>query len=277
MSWFDSFFASSKSETTAIVQKVAPLEEFERVINRVSSELGISNLSSRPMVKNSLKTLAREYAIGSEQAFLERYDSDATLHQKVINALTVNETYFLRERASLDWLVEYIQSQSYRLRVLSSPCSNGAEVYSILMLLAQKDRALLKRVEMVGIDVNDEALHLAKEVIYSKRALYYMDDTLRQNYFIAVDDSYKFTCTSDVNITFYKENIFRLDANKYGRFDVVLSRNLFIYFDDATRKKALQKLHSVLEPSGVLILGHADFVETKGLFEKLATNIYKKI
>lgn len=277
MGWLSRVFGAKEVKEVGKSTPVVLLESFDLLIDRVSKELGISDLGSRALVKNALKMLAQEYAITTQEEFIQQYEDDGELHQKVINALTVNETYFLRERGSLDWLVRYIEHSSVSLNILSAPCSNGAEVYSILMLLASKDRALLKRVKIVGIDVNSEALAVAKEAIYSKRALHYVDDTMRQSFFEPINDHYRLKCSDEIDIGFYQENIFELDTTKYGTFDVILSRNLFIYFDDATRKRALLTLYGLLRSDGILILGHADFVKTDGLFEKIQGSIYKKI
>lgn len=104
-------------------------EDFSDIFNELYQLVGIDKLESRVMVINALVKLSNEYGISQSSAFIEALHVDKTFYQDVVNAITVNETFFMREIETLEYLIEYIVKSSLPLRILSMPCSNAAEVY----------------------------------------------------------------------------------------------------------------------------------------------------
>jgi len=246
------------------------------IFRELYSIIGIDNLEKRAIAVESIKQIAIEYRLDNSDAFITCMKKDTTFHQLVINTVTVNETYFMRELKSLMILIDYIEKSKHSVRILSMPCSNGAEVYSILILLHKRDPLLLSKVKIVGVDINDIALSLAKDAIYSQRALHDMDEKDINTYFTLSNKTYHVDTMFKSNVEFINENIFNLSSSKQGEFDVVLSRNLFIYFDKKTRKRAVDRLLEVLKKDGLLVMGHADFIEPEPALEKVGIGIYTK-
>lgn len=188
--------------------------------------------------------------------------------EQLINIFTVNETYFYREEHQLAALSGAILPEIVRtrqpgdlVRIWSVPCSTGEEAYSIAIWLLENWRLVdAYHIEIVGCDIDTAALARAREAVYGTRALARLPDGVRQAYFEPetprgrklIDDLRESVRFGPVNL---------VDAQSvasHGRFDVILCRNLLIYFDEQSRAAAAQNLYEALHPGGFLCLGHSE-------------------
>ena len=252
-----------------------PISDFSKIFTYLYNKLGISDLEKRPIVQDRLSIIAQKYKLEKSEIFLEKLQKDTIFHQEIVDAVTVNETFFLRETENLEWLVEYIAKREEVTKILSIPSSSGEEIYSILLLLHSKDPKLLSKVEITGIDINQNAINKAIEATYSQRSLHYVTQDMKMNYFIKEENLYKVSSILKKQTTFKQKNIFELSAQEIGTFNIILSRNLFIYFDKVSRTKATNKLIELLAPNAILLLGHADILEdTHTKLSKIKNSIY---
>jgi chemotaxis protein methyltransferase CheR len=195
--------------------------------------------------------------------------------QEILNIATVNETFFMREINELKWLVDYIQKSDKQLKILSMPSSSGEEVYSILLLMLQKNLDL-NRVEIKGYDIDSDAIKKAKEGVFDEHSVHKLDTEVKNRYFTPYGEEHYKIAQNIKNHTFFQQkNIFDL-PNEHFKYDVVLSRNMFIYFDDEKRNKALEIIVDLLNPDGIYIKGHADYIKENDQLENIAYGIYKK-
>lgn len=192
-----------------------------------------------------------------------RYDDpDGVETRALVEQITVHETYFFREIAPLRMLVETHLSQIVRdhgsARVWSAACSTGEEPITLAMLLDQ--RGLLDRVEIVASDISESAVMRARSGRHSKRSL-------REPY--PADLAKKYLEVSAMEITssaglreairFRSLNLFDDAAiDKLGQFDVILCRNVLIYFRDETVSKVVARLTRSLAPEGIVAVGVAE-------------------
>lgn len=191
----------------------------------------------------------------------------AELKIKLINMLTVGETYFYREIGHLKILAEYTKEKKVQ-NILCAPSSSGEEVYSILIYLKEVNS---HNVKVTGIDLNSDAIENAKKGCYSQRSLSPLPSELRSRYFQKKDNRYCIDATFKHNTNFLHQNIFDKSFLQLGVFEVVFCRNMLIYFNDEEKKKALQNIHSVMAKDGILFLGHADISFTPDQFKKEIT------
>jgi len=274
---FKKLFNKKERVVTAEIERreIKSIDDYTEIFKSIYEELGINNLHKRPILYDRLGSIAKSYEVDTSDKFIEMFKKKDAFYEEVIGAVTVNETYFFRELDSLKWLVEWIKSQNRDIRVLSIPSSNGAEVYSILIMLDRVDSSLTQRVNCVGIDVNSESIKKAYRAVYSERELHKLDQDTKLKYF-EKGDGYRLKDYFKERVEFINDNIFSLSSSKYGEFDVVLSRNLFIYFDDLHRKKATEILYNMLKPGGYLIMGVTDRLYDEVNFEKVLSFIYRK-
>ena len=188
--------------------------------------------------------------------------------EQLINASTVNETYFYREDHQFACLTSNLLQERLRMkprgetiRIWSIPCSTGEEPYSIaIWLLENWAEVDAHDVEIVASDIDTEALEAARAGIFGQRALMRLTPPLIDRYFVAASaDHWQIIDELRQSVRFSAINIVeRTDTRPYGRFDVIFCRNLLIYFDDTSRRTAAENLYESLAPGGYLCLGHAE-------------------
>lgn len=224
--------------------------------------------SKRYYIERRLADRLKRSGSADARVYLARLGVDAAERQALINAFTINETYFFREEHQLRALADQILPEIVRtkrpgdlIRIWSLPCSTGDEAYSIaIWLLEHWPMVDAYNVEIVGSDIDTAAVEAAREGRYAARALAKLPEPIVERYFEPehrhqrkiIDDlreSVQFTVTNLVDPA---------AAAAQGRFDVVLCRNLLIYFDDASRRVAADTLYDRLHPGGFLLLGHSE-------------------
>ena len=187
---------------------------------------------------------------------------------QLINAFTINETYFYREDHQLrclttDLLMRRTMARSpvRSLRIWSVPCSTGEEPYSIAMWLLENWPPVdAYEIEIIGSDIDTRALEAAQEGLFGKRALMRLSAELIAKYFVPVDaDNWRLIDDLRQSIRFSPVNLIQSsETEAHGRFDVIFCRNVLIYFDDASRRVAAENLYENLLPGGYICLGHTE-------------------
>lgn len=221
-----------------------------------------------------LVRFAKEYGCRS---FLELIDTlcfDPSVKEALINLLTVNETYFFREKDQLDFLVSHCRDASSTLRILCAPGSTGEEAYSIAIMLAEHGYAL-RTIQIVSIDINTDATTSACAGLYSPRAVHRLSESLKERYFILEDNHYRVCDSIKQVVEFRSCNIFEAEFLELGVFDILFSRNMLIYFDQSTVKKAIHQLTRLARTdTSCFFFGHADLLITpEGLQEHFEDGI----
>ncbi|WP_457644529.1 CheR family methyltransferase [Persephonella sp.] len=217
------------------------------------------------------------------------FNKDQRLIQELINTITVNETYFFREKYQFDTLIQHIIPELDRklppeetINILSAPCSSGEEIYSIAIYLLEEGRYIKKRNFMLlGIDIDSNMIKKAKEGIYNLRSLQQVPKFIIQKYFQKEGKFYRVKEFLRKSVNFKVVNI--LDKHKMkrlGKFDVIFCRNMLIYFDERNRREALSTFYNILKKDGYLFLGHAESIPSEfSLFKQVKIGesyLYKK-
>lgn len=190
------------------------------------------------------------------------------LARDVVEALLNNETYFFRDKAMFDILAESVmprlwqlRSSQRTLRVWSAGCSSGQELYSIAMvLLAQRERWQGWRLELIGTDISAKIIAAARQGCFSQfevqRGL-----TVAQmlGYFNQREEGW---CPQDElrrMVTFREHNLLDRPPAE-APFDLVLCRNVLLYFDPVTRGRVFDRLREGIAGDGLLMLGAGETV-----------------
>ena len=196
-------------------------------------------------------------------------DSDADEFQALMNAITVNETYFFREKDQFEVLVNHILPELHEsmptnrpLRILSSPCSTGEEPYSMILHIVEEANIVEKRdIEVVGIDIDSTVIEKAKAAKYTERSVHAIPKNILHKWFDKKTFGYNLGEDLQGSVDFQVANIFdKSQMRKLGKFDVIFSRNMLIYFDDASRKEVAMTFYDMLNPGGYVLLGHAEYM-----------------
>jgi chemotaxis protein methyltransferase CheR len=200
--------------------------------------------------------------------------------EALVTSLTIGETYFFRDPALFSALREVVLPQRFRhnhdrkrIRLWSAGCSTGEEPYSIAMLLDYY--GLLKKdwhIEVVATDVNVKSLSRARKGIYSRWSFRGMDADLQRRYFTAVDDHHwQLNEAVRRRIQFSYLNLaappFRIGEDSAVGCDVILCRNVLMYFSRELREQILNELSRMLVDGGWLVVSpsEAGLVRVEGL------------
>ncbi|MEA2100150.1 MAG: protein-glutamate O-methyltransferase CheR [Campylobacterota bacterium] len=196
-------------------------------------------------------------------------DNDGDEFQALMNAITVNETYFFREKDQFEVLVNRILPELHAsmpknrpLRILSSPCSTGEEPYSMILHIVEEGNVVEQRdIEVVGIDIDSTVIKKAKIAKYSERSVHAIPKNILSKWFVKKSLGYELGEDLQGTVDFQVANIFdKTQMRKLGKFDVIFSRNMLIYFDDASRKEVAMTFYDMLNPGGYVLLGHAEYM-----------------
>ncbi|WP_380872429.1 chemotaxis protein methyltransferase [Sphingomonas sp. DBB INV C78] len=206
--------------------------------------------------------------IADARTYLSLVSGHTGEREALINAFTINETYFYREKHQLAALAREILPEIVRtkrpgdlVRIWSMPCSTGEEAYSIaIWLLENWPLVDAYHIEIVGSDIDTHALTQAREGRYGKRALARLPAVVAESYF-EPERNHRRQIIEDLreSVHFAPANI--IDGPSLaplGRFDVILCRNLLIYFDDESRRIAAENLYACVAPGGYVCLGHSE-------------------
>ncbi|HDQ5351619.1 TPA: protein-glutamate O-methyltransferase CheR, partial [Vibrio cholerae] len=178
-----------------------------------------------------------------------RFQASGEELQAVINALTVNETYFFREISQLESLVEEVLDDIVRhrpgelIRIWSMPCSSGEEPYSIVLFLLEHWPKLEQvDIEIIASDIDTGILQKAAQGIFSARSVKNLPNSSLNKYFsLRADGSYQLIDDIRQSVRFTQTNLNnRAEVQKLGAMDVIFCRNLLIYFDDISRRNAVE-------------------------------------
>jgi chemotaxis protein methyltransferase CheR len=188
--------------------------------------------------------------------------------EALINAFTINETYFYREDHQLAALSRDILPEIVRtkrpgdlVRIWSMPCSTGEEAYSIaIWLLENWPLVDSYNIEIVGSDIDTQALAHARDARFAARSLARLPPKVVDGYF-EPERNHRRKLIDDLreSVKFVSANIVdRSTLTGLGRFDVILCRNLLIYFDDESRRIAAGNIYDSLHEGGFICLGHSE-------------------
>jgi len=228
-----------------------------KVLESITEEFGLDFINQEHIAIEKIKKFALKNSIYDYDTLVNMIKRDGEFKTKLINSLTIGETYFYREVGQLKVLVDLLKEKEIK-NILCAPCSSGEEVYSILLFL-QDYLQSIPPIKITGIDLNSDAIIAAKNAIYSQRSISLLPPSLIKKNFSY--DDYMYMLNEDLKsyVSFYHINICDKNAlSKLGKFEVIFCRNMLIYFSDEQKKEALDNLDALLEGGGFLFLGHAD-------------------
>ena len=243
---------------------------YKKLADVLYRRTGISlDIKRYNILKPKIEKLMMAFGYSDFRSFFHdyRFDKNKALQQELLNTVTINETYFYREKYQFESLVKDVlykideqRPPHETLRILCSPCSTGEEPYSIALNLLDEDGIINKRdIELVGIDIDSNVIKKAQRGLFSQRSVQYVPKHLLDTYFTKKGNEYEIADFLKDAVDFRVVNVMdKYAMRKLGKFDVIFSRNMLIYFDDESRKQVAMTFYDMLKPQGVVFLGHAE-------------------
>lgn len=198
------------------------------------------------------------------QHYLAQLETDATEFAKVVNQLTINETYFFREveqfKLLTDVLVPRLMSRrppGVPIRILSAGCASGEEPYSIAMSLFDRfGESTLQRFKIVAGDIDSTVIARAREARYSEFSFRSVCQGVRSRYFRFEHNAHVLIDAVRNAVEFHELNLLHpAFAPSMPAFDIVFMRNVSIYFDIPIRREIQRNLAAMMSGDGYLVTG----------------------
>lgn len=222
------------------------------------------------LVTSRLNRLTQEFSFATLGALLDalKHSNDNRLKERVVDAMTTNETSWFRDNYPFELLRESLlpeqaKSRSQRLRIWSAACSSGQEPYSISMTIhefQQKNPGKLNQpLEIVGTDISSTVLNMAKQASYDELSLSRGISEQRRSQFFTKANGNRWQLIDKLRapVRFTELNLLQ-SYSLLGRFDIIFCRNVLIYFSSELKTDILTRMAQVLNPGGYLILGGSE-------------------
>jgi len=257
---------------------------FKRVILMASKMIGITiDQRHRPIVVTKLLQRLRHYKLQCFDEYFDLIESgvEPAERQIFIDLLTTNETYFFREPKQFEifknQLLPELRLLNKHIRLWSAACSEGAEAYTLAMVLARYGG--LMPWDIFASDISERVLNRAKEGVYCLSRVKNIPDELLQGYCIAVpeDDLISVSPNLKSKVRFDQVNLNETLPN-IGQFNVIFLRNVLIYFSKEQQNTIITRVLGKLKTDGYLFLSMTESLDFKkhGL-KNLSNSIYQKI
>lgn len=225
-------------------------------------------------VKRRLSVFQQKYQLETYEKLLAAIQGDENLFHECLKRLTINVTEFYRDSQHWDKLREYISALTrirLPLRLWSAGCATGEEAYSLSALLG----AMIPRDhwELLASDLDSQALALAQAGLYKAKSLKGLNAQQIAMIFTKVDsDLYIVKDRVREKVSFFSHDLLQDDYPP--KLDVILCRNVLIYFKESTKKLVIARLAQALNTGGILFIGGSEQIMNPRDYYLRNENIY---
>ena len=260
-------------------------EDFRKLTNFIKAQYGITLQQKRQLVTSRLSSMLTEQGYTSFSEFVAQLlkERDPQKIEQVLNRLTTNYTFFMRETEHFDFFTKVILPELVRkyqskksLAIWSAGCSSGEEPYNLSMYIKDYlgSQARFWDTRILATDISQRALTNAKKGIYE------LPDTLppawRKKYFTRVEGT-RYAVSKEIrdNVIFQTFNL--MDPIKFRvKFDVIFCRNVMIYFDQPTKDALVRRFYDATVPGGYLLISASENLSQNAPYRRLATATFQK-
>ncbi|MEM6841229.1 MAG: CheR family methyltransferase [Bacteroidota bacterium] len=247
-------------------------EDFKRFSAFVYEQCGINLTSSKRIM---LETRLQKRLIALNMSSFKEYYKHVTSSQgkeelvRMLDSVATNKTDFFREPGHFEFIKntvvpEFRQSNSQRsLRIWSSACSTGEEPYTTAMVLQETiDETGPLDYEILATDISIKVLKEAANGVYRENRIIDIPENLRRKYLLRSKDPQKglvrIVPLLRKKVSYKRMNLMDREYKINTIQDVILCRNVLIYFDRQTQQRVVTKLIQCLKPGGYLLIGHSE-------------------
>ena len=230
-------------------------------------------------LKRRIESLMARHGITDYLAYYQLLKQNPKLFQEFVDYLTINVTEFFRDPGMFKVLEEKVLPELLQkhslLRIWSAACSNGAEPYSVAMILEDLTPGRRHRIE--ATDIDQKILAVAAEGVYTEDLLQNVSPERRAKYFHKKDGVYVLDERLKRRVIFKHHDLLK---DPYGKgYDLIICRNVQIYFTKEAQDRINKQFSEALSPGGVLFIGSSEtilnFRELN--LEKSFASFYRKV
>jgi chemotaxis protein methyltransferase CheR len=242
--------------------------------------------SKKYLLENRLSKRLQELNFDSfkEYIYYLKYDLNRAKETDILlNLVTINETYFLRERQQMDHLMKttipaVVAKGKRNIRIWSAACSTGEEAYSLAILLKEYGLASKAAFDIIGTDINSDVVDFAKKGEYRGMSFRGVPPNFQQLNFTQKGLVFEIKDEFKQKVHFQVGNLISPTLPmQLGKFDIIFCRNVLIYFDLEGKKKVLDMFYNCLNTPGYLYLGHSEStlkIENKFSMQNFGSGVF---
>ena len=265
-------------------------EELRDLLEKVYHERGFDFREYREStLTRRIGRRLRARGVETYASYAHLLDKDPSEYDRLFKDLTINVTSFFRDEVAFRALQEIVlptlinkdTGTPRNLRIWSAGCATGEESYSIAMLLLEMlgPEISQREVTILGTDVDTEALHRAREGWFTPKNVENIRPSLLDRYFVPEGDGFRVYSALKQLITFETHDL--VTDSPYSALDLVVCRNVLIYFTPTLQTRVLKAFHDGLKEGGFLLLGKAEVLlgEAKTNFncQDIKAKLFQKI
>ena len=232
----------------------------------------------RPQMERRINSFMRSVEADNYSSFINLLSTNKEIYRKFLDHITINVSEFFRNTNHWEILEKQIVPEllkdNKKLKIWSAGCSTGEEAYSLAIMCNEKHISLSEPI--LATDIDNEVLEKAGMGIYSAKALQSMPPAYLSKYFIAEGNYYRIKDNIKQLVHFQQQDLLK---DSFGRgFDLILCRNVVIYFTEESKQKLYRKFCDALRPRGVLFIGSTEQIfQSRELgLQSIATFFYQK-
>ena len=265
--------------------KRVTLDRFRSI---VYGEAGISLSPAKDaLVQARVGRRLRALGIGTYEEYLDHLEADTSGEEIVslLDAVCTNVTSFFREPAHFEFtataMQEWLAEGQTKFRMWSAACSTGEELYSLGMTVKEASVGCTPDVKILATDLSTTALRSCMAGVYEERRMEGVPEEMRRRYFRrerhGAGSCYHVRDDLRDMAVVRRLNLATPPFPMTGPLDIVMCRNVMIYFDDPVRKRLLADIHRLLKPGGYLMVGHAESLTGMvGALKHVAPGVYTR-
>lgn len=253
--------------------------DYAGFIQNIKKSTGIDlSQYKEAQMKRRLTTLRNKNGYDSFALFYNAMTVNKALFYEFLDKMTINVSEFWRNPNRWEMLRDKVlpdlAAGKSRFKVWSAACSTGEEPYTLSMILS--DKGLLPSTYLLATDIDEGALGKAAEGLYLERSLKDVPTDVSKRYFTKEGMMFRFDDKLKKSVTFKKQNLL-LDTFEDG-FDLIVCRNVMIYFTEEAKHELYHKFAKALRPGGILFVGSTEQIFSPGQYdlEAAETFFYRK-
>lgn len=262
--------------------------DFERLMTYMKKTYGINLEKKRVLIEGRLSNMISTRGFKSFKEYIDFAFADKTGNEtmQLVNKLTTNHTFFMREPEHFQYLkktiLPYFEKQNAATKTLDLWCaasSTGQEPYTIVMTVDDYFGANASRwkVNLLATDLDTDVLSKAKAGVYTVDMLKDVPKDWLAKYFTKVDaTTYKVIDRLRNQITFKQFNLMN-NITERKQYDLISCRNVMIYFEQDTKNALVERFYDVTKEGGYLFTGHAESVSRDTRYTYVQPAVYRKI
>ena len=254
--------------------------DYEQFIRQIKSKTGIDlSLYKEAQMKRRLTSLYEKKGCSSFREYFQMINQNQELFNEFLDRMTINVSEFYRNAKRWDILEQKILPQiikhTSKPKIWSAACSTGEEPYTLAMIFSKY--IPLSNVNILATDIDENALSRAKLGIYPERSFHEIPNEMKRKYFSQEGSYYKISDEIKRTVNFKKHNL--LADSFGGPFDLIVCRNVLIYFTEEAKDILYNKFSKALNSKGFFFVGSTEqiFNAVRYKLESEDTFFYKKI